>query len=410
MADPLLLRLPRTPQQHATWLVLGAAPGERSPESGPLSLAASRAAGRPVIVLVPGADVLLMQPQLPAGRSGAKLQQLVPYALEEQLAEDIDALHFAIGRRSGARTPVAVVARRKMDEWLAGLRSSGIEPAALHADSQLLPDNPTQAVALLEDDSVTVRTPSGTVTLLPVDTLGEALESHPPQALPEVASQGLILYAGQDQWERHAGSVEALRERLEGIQVQLLGSDPLLLFAQQLSKGSPINLLQGPYASRGTLGSGWRAWRVAAGLLGALIVLHLAGQGTELIVLRQRDRQLDAAIGQVFHAAMPGTQGTQEARRRMAQRLKQIRASEAEGGFLTALGTLARARAAVPGTQFEAMSFRSGVLDLKLSAPTVDGLDRLTRSLGQQGWQAHLVSGTPQGSRFEGDIRLSRGS
>ena len=145
-------------------------------------------------------------------------------------------------------------------------------------------------------------------------------------------------------------------------------------------------------------------------MLGALIVLHLAGQGTELIVLRQRDRQLDAAIGQVFHAAMPGTQGTQEARRRMAQRLKQIRASEAEGGFLTALGTLARARAAVPGTQFEAMSFRSGVLDLKLSAPTVDGLDRLTRSLGQQGWQAHLVSGTPQGSRFEGDIRLSRGS
>jgi len=44
-------------------------------------------------------------------KAGAKLQQIVPYALEEQLAEDIDELHFAIGKRAGD------VRRRPLPWW-----------------------------------------------------------------------------------------------------------------------------------------------------------------------------------------------------------------------------------------------------------------------------------------------------
>src|ERR1700681_1764548 len=141
MADWLLLRLPRAPELPATWLVVdsrGAPTGP--PQAGPLSLATPRAAGRRVAVLVPGTDVLLAEPEVPV-KAGARLQQLVPYALEEQLADNIDDLHFAIGKRAGdsQRTPVAVVARALLDEWLTTLRSSGIEPEALYADSDLLP-------------------------------------------------------------------------------------------------------------------------------------------------------------------------------------------------------------------------------------------------------------------------------
>lgn len=408
MADSLLLRLPRAPQQHATWLLANGGPGvEPTPESGPLGLVAARAAGRQVVVLVPGAEVLLTQAELPPARSGMKAQQLVPYALEEQLAEDIDELHFAIGRRSGTRTPAAVVAQRKMDEWLSLLKENGIEPAAMYADSELLPANPTQAVALLEEESVTVRAPSGGVLILPADALDEALESGLGS---DAGVHGLILYTGSAEWDRHAAQVEALRERFEDIQVQLLPGGPLLLFAQQLPGTSAINLLQGPYAPASAAASGWRAWRVAALLLVALVGLHLVSQGVQLVTLRHRNGKLDAAIDQVFRTAMPGTRDTEEARRRMELRLKQVRAGEAAGGFLTALGAIAQAREAAPGTQVEAVSFSSGVLDLKLSAPSIGTLDRLTRELARRGWQAHLESGTPHGSRFEGSIRMSRGT
>ena len=414
MADWLLLRLPRTPQEQATWLVVdarGTAAGP--PQGGPLSLAAPRAAGRHVIVLVPGSDVLLAQPELPPAKAGTKLQQLVPFALEEQVAEDIEELHFAIGRRQGesARVPVAVVARKLMDEWTTLLKSAGIEPEAVYADSELLPQNPGQAVALLEEDAVVVRPPTGDVVTLPADALSEALEIALSGIEPGTpGGRGLILYTGAAEWHRHSAAVEAARERFEGIQIQLLTGGPLTLFAQQLPTTSATNLLQGPYTPAATHPVGWNAWRVAAMLLAGFIALHVAGKAAELSVLKHADHKLDASIQQVFQMAMPGEPVTYEARRVMEQRLAAARASEAAGGFLSALQALVQAHRAAPEAVLEALTFRDGALELKASAPTVESLDRLSRQLRQQGWQARLMAGTPKGSAYEGSIQMSPGS
>lgn len=411
MADWLLLRLPRTPQEQATWLVAdarGAPVGP--PQGGPLSLAAPRAAGRHVIVLVPGTEVLLAQPELPPAKGGAKLHQLVPYALEEQLAEDIEDLHFAIGHRHGdsARLPVAVVARKLMDEWTALLKASGIEAEAMYADSELLPQNPGQAVALLEEDAVVVRPPSGAVVTLPADALGEALETALSGIEPGApGGRGLILYTGAAEWHRHAATVEAARARFEGIQIQLLTGGPLALFAQQLPTASATNLLQGHYAPATPHRVGWGAWRVAALLLAGFVALHIAGKAAELTVLDHADHRLDTSIEQVFHTAMPGQPDTYEARRQMEQRLAAVRASQASGGFLLALQALVQAHHAAPEAVLQALTFRDGALELKASAPNVESLDRLSRTLRRQGWRARLVSDTPSGSTYEGRIQMS---
>src|SRR5256884_6829823 len=214
MADWLLLRLPRAAGEPASWLIADARGAPAGPaQSGPLTLAAARAPGRRVCALVPGADVLLAEPEIPV-KAGAKLQQLVPYALEEQLADDIDDLHFAIGKRAGdsARAPVAVVACALLDEWLATLRASGLEPEAIYADSELLPHNPGQAVVLLEEDAGLVRSPGAWPVTLPADALGEALEIGQAGAqAPPSGARGLILYTGAAEWQRHSAQIEAAR-------------------------------------------------------------------------------------------------------------------------------------------------------------------------------------------------------
>jgi general secretion pathway protein L len=413
MADWLLLRLPRTLQEQATWLVVdarGVAAGP--PQGGPLSLAAPRAPGRHVVVLVPATDVLLAQPELPPAKAGTKLQQLVPYALEEQLAEDIEELHFAIGRRheDSARVPVAVVARKLMDEWTALLKANGLEAEALYADSELLPQNPGQAVALLEEDSVVVRPPAGPVVTLPADALSEALEIALSGMEPGTpGGRGLILYTGAAEWQRHSATVEAARERFEGIKIQLLTGGPLALFAQQLPTASATNLLQGSYTPATTHPVGWSAWRVAALLLAGFIGLHIAGKAAELSVLKHADHRLDGSMEQVFRTAMPGQPDTYEARRQMEQRLAAVRASQASGGFLLALQALVQAHRAAPDAVLQALTFRDGSLELKASAPSVESLDRLSRQLRQQGWQARLVAGNPAGSAYEGRIQMSPG-
>jgi general secretion pathway protein L len=414
MADWLLLRLPPSAPRQASWLVVDARGAPTGPpQAGPLALAAARTAGRHVVALVPGAEVLLAEPELPPAKAGAKLHQLVPYALEEQLAQDIDELHFAVGRRQSdsARVPVAVVARKLMDEWLGQLRGAGIEPEAMYAESELLPRNPGQAVALLDDEVIVVRPPAGAVVTLPTDALPEALEIAAAGAEAGASGgRGLILYTGPAEWQRRSEQVEAVRERFDGIKIQLLSGGPLSLFAQQLPAAVATNLLQGPYAPAISQPVGWRAWRIAAILLAALVGLHVTGKAAELMVLRHTDSRLDASISQVFHTAMPGEQSTYEARRRMQQRLAAARAREASGGFLTGLEALAKARGTVPQTVMRALTFRDGALEIELSAPNAEALAQLSRELRQAGWQARLVSGNPAGSAYLGRIEMKRRS
>ena len=412
MADWLLLRLPRAGTELATWLVVDARGAPLSPpQSGPLALAAARVPGRRVCVLVGGADVLLAEPEVPV-KAGAKLQQLVPYALEEHLAEDIEDLHFAVGKRSAEsnRVPVAVVTRALLDEWLSIVRGGGIEPDAVYADSELLPQNPGQAVALLEADTVSVRPPGGAPVTLPADALSEALEiARGGAEVSGTGGRGLILYTGAPEWHQHSAQVEAARPYFDGIRVQLLAGGPLALFAQQLPSSDAINLLQGAYAPVSSRGVGFKAWRVAAILLAGLIGLHVAGKATELQLLKRHERQLDASIRDTFRSSMHTEASASEARRVMERRIAGGRG--AGEGLLPALQALVQARNTAPGTNVQSLNFHGGALEMKLSAPDATSLDRLSQTLRSNGWQADLTGGNNTGSSYEGRIQMrSRGS
>jgi general secretion pathway protein L len=431
MADWLLLRLPHADGEPASWLVAdanGAPLGEV--EHGAPAQAAPAAAGRRVCALVPGADVLLAEPELPA-KAGAKLQQLLPFALEEHLADDIDELHFAVGKRvpDSPRAPVAVVARALMDEWLAILGAAGIEPECLYADSELLPQNPGQAVALLEEDSVYVRAPGGAPVSLPADALGEALaiaQSAAPGSSPQevsphgvtahpadadeaaAAPRGLILYTGAAEWQRDSATVESVRDRFEGIRVQLLTGGPLTLFAQQLPVATPINLLQGPYARKNPHAAGLRAWRIAAMLLACLVGLHLLGKAVELHYLKSKEREVDASIRDTLRAAMPNEQDTRDARHLMEQRLLAVR-SGGSTGLLSALEALTYARNSAPGTSVQAINFHDGLIDMKLAAPDAASLGHLSKLLRDSGWQAEILGGNNVGNTYEGRVQIRAG-
>src|SRR5215469_4442008 len=124
MAEWLLLRLARGPEQRVSWMAADVAGQPVSaPQSGTLAQAASAAAGRRLIVVAPSSDVLITEVELPV-KSGVKLQQVVPFALEEQLAADIETLHFAVGARDeqSGRTRAAVVTRVLMDQWVGSLQ------------------------------------------------------------------------------------------------------------------------------------------------------------------------------------------------------------------------------------------------------------------------------------------------
>jgi type II secretion system protein L len=279
----------------------------------------------------------------------------------------------------------------------------------MYADSNLLPENPGQSVALLEEDAVSVRPPGGSPVTLPSDALAEALEIAQSGAVAgETGARGLILYTGAPEWQRHAPQVEAARPHFDGIKVQLLTSGPLALFAQQLVSGSPINLLQGAYAPTSSRGTELKAWRVAAMLLASLIALHVVGKAAELQVLKRHEHKVDASIRDTFRSAMPGETNTADARQRMERRLAASRSTG--GGLLPALQALAQARDTAPGTNVQGLSYHDGALDMKLSAPDAASLDHLSQTLRGNGWQAELTTGGNTASGYEGHLQMHGGT
>jgi type II secretion system protein L len=188
--------------------------------------------------------------------------------------------------------------------------------------------------------------------------------------------------------------------------VQLLNDGPLALFAQQLSAGAAINLLQGRYTPRNPQGASWAAWRVAAALLGALIALHVAGKAAELHVLKGKEREVNTSIRDTFRVAMPGEPLPAEPRRRMEQRVREIHSSGGANGLLGALQAVAQARSVTPGLSVQALNFHDGRLELTLNAPDAASIGRLSEQLHNTGWQADLVGGNTVGSSYQGRLQI----
>src|SRR6185437_9186815 len=156
MADWFVLRLPHGQTERVSWMPADAR-GQPlgAPQFGSLLQAAGAAGVRHVAAIVPSSDVLITEVELPV-KSGVRAQQVVPFALEEQLAADIETLHFAVGARDeqSGRTRVAVVTRALMDQWLGSLRAAGLVPERLCSEAELLPQNPGHVVVLLEGDTL----------------------------------------------------------------------------------------------------------------------------------------------------------------------------------------------------------------------------------------------------------------
>jgi len=413
MPHTLLLRLPAPGQEDTEWLGIDDAgePAEARAR-GPLTLAAAVGRSAKVVVIVPATQILLAEPDLPPG-SGVKLARAVPFALEEQLTEDIDQLVFALGkRRAGGGTPVAVVSRSVLQGWLSELEAAGIDPVAIYADMALLPQNPGQTVLWLENGRLSVRRPGKLPFAVELTPVTEALIVAGVIADPlaaDTASEPLenaILYVTREDWVKVQDEFERLSDQFASLKIQLLPDGPLPWLARGLDATDAVNLLQGEFGRRSPTGARWRRWRTAAALAAGLLVVHVAAEGFQLRQAKHETVALDNQIAQLFSSAMP-TVEMQDARRQMQARLDRIRHSGAgPQQFLRALQALSGAIAVTPKTSIDAISYREDSLDMKVSAPSLAALSQLSQLVSKQGLTADIQSSTPVSAGVEAHMQL----
>jgi type II secretory pathway component PulL len=138
-----------------------------------------------------------------------------------------------------------------------------------------------------------------------------------------------------------------------------------------------------------------------------LLCLHLGSKVFELQRLKKTEAALNTSIEDAFRAAMPGALNTNDARRRIAHRLEEVR-SGGGGSLLPALAALAIARGAAPSTTIEGINYREGVLDLRVIAPDAASLDAISQQLRSANWQADIKDLTASGDSYRGRLQIKK--
>ena len=402
MADFVVIRLGQTPQRHVEWIVVDDDGTRRSPPgAGTLNEAAANVHGRPVIALVPATAALTTVVKLPI-RGGSRLLAALPYALEEQVAADVETLHFAAGERreSGVR-PVAAISRVMLEGWLSLLAESGIHPWKVIPENYGLARIPGTMSVFVEGDTVMFNDGEDLEFVLqgatPSDALvaaGRLSDRRDDDAPPEQTGH-LVVYCSEADEERLSHDWIALRHELHSVDINLLPDGALPRLAVTVATGRGVNLLQGRYGPKADYGSWLRPWRRVAVLLLTLTVIGFAGKAADYWRLSAEEAVLQERFTQAYQQFRPGNgEPVMDPVGAVNSIKRSLGATTATPVFLASISELSSAMAKNANAQIEAISYRAGVVDVRLASPDVETVGSIQKAINESGRFAASIQST----------------
>ena len=405
MADTLFVRL-ADGDADAAWAAFSADGRLASAVGrGALSGAVAAAAGRRTVLLVPALDVTSSQAELPSA-GPARLRQMLPFSLEDSLADDVEQLSFAVGARlPSGKMLVSVAAKARIDAWLEAARGAGLTPQAVGSEADGVPDVPSTLVLMIEDDRIYGRRSGEPPFVFEGLAVRQVLDLLRGAGDPEAADlKHLLVYVDAAGRARYHAELVGLGEGLASIDVKLAPDGLFPHLAATLAQRPGTNLLQGGYAPKSNWAALARPWRVAAGLLVAALALSLVTRGVEYWSLLRADTELTARLAEDC-PRLVGARRPDACEVEVRERLRAA-GDERGAGFLATLAAIAAAR--TPATRIDQLSYRNGTMDLQLVAPDLGALDEFTKHLQSTGrFNPVLESSSQKDTGTEGRMKIN---
>ncbi|MCC5880704.1 MAG: type II secretion system protein GspL [Idiomarina sp.] len=334
--------------------------------------------GAKVTVLVSSTEIGFHQLDLPPG-SRRHLAQVVPYALEEELAQDINELHFAwqlsgwqnterdIGDESERGLPVCVVAKSQMQAWQDWLDASGLKYAAIIPDLFILPLSENEWSAMSLDDDIIVRHSAWR---------GFAIEQSLFEDLSELFSDALTPPAlircwGEVHWPHAPAQLAAPDDQhMSAVNDEsAINAEPngALTLARRLQPQTSINLLQGEFAQKRKRKANLGVWRWPAIAAAVLLGLLFVDKGLYIWQLNQQHSEVVQSIENRYRQTFPDETRVVNVRAQLNQHLARLQGG---GDSTQVLGLLQQLAPAFNGTDLEVtlMQFDAGRNELRLQA------------------------------------------
>lgn len=318
-----------------------------------------------VIVIVPSEKVLFLEAELPPLKN-QQLRQALPFALEEQLIEDVTQLHFATGQfNKNQKIPVAIVAKKTLEEWLTILKKAKIFPKMIIPDIFVLPAKQEEWQLRIKQKMISIR--HGIFN-------GFSCEAA---NLPSILQQSLI-----KQLHIHCLQGEEISFNLQSLnsiptQLTHYSADDFLKFSHQCLEDFPfINLLQGEYKpiKKSTKKDKWR-WLTSAVLLIVTASLLLFGKLISFIILNKELTHNEQAITKIYKTYFPNSVDVIAPRLRLEEKLKKISVNSQQSVLLYLLEILSAQLASDQSIQLNSFNFENNQLIITLTTNSFSDLD-----------------------------------
>ena len=405
MSSCLYLRFLDSDCQQLSWLPVDTTGPTRDPMQGTPEEAAPYAGSRRIILLAPAADILLTEASPPT-QNRQRLLQAIPFALENQIADDIELQHFTIGRQHEDNSvPVAIVSKLKITNWLNKLEAAGIRPHAIYPETLCLPRDESGWTLLADEKTTLLR--SGDFSGLTLDTgnAQQILELLLAQADESQPGRLQLIYTSdkaKDQFDE-----TRIAYLIEDFTPDQCDENPLLMMAKNCHPKENLNLLHGPYLqddhSRVILRSWYPAF--AVGLL--LVILGMISALHEQHTLSKQHQALSQQIEQLFKKSLPESKKMVNPRVQMSQKLKQLQSKGGdESGFLRLVNLSGKAIKNQQQTTLNGLSYRQGQLDIQLNIQDLQMLDQLKQQLEKSQLAVEIRSANAQKDRVKAHLQI----
>ena len=346
----------------------------------------------PLIMILPQQCVYLAQVELPE-RAGRQLLSAIEYQVEDQLAQDVESQHVALGDTSTNPVSIAVVDRAIMMRCLALAQGHGLRLQQILPELFLCPWTGSGIALLQGHEGFLLR--YGDYRGLKCNA--EALPAMLQLVGAEVEDEAITFYGEES-------DLPAAVDR-DRLQCRALGeARPGFLEAPV------INLQQRDYQ----LSSAWRAlgkaWKWIAILFAALLLVGGYNKAVALHELEQELAQIKQQQYQLVKAYLPADVGPNDnLKKALIERLQEAQSNDAEQGFLALMLEFSKARAGFPEVEITRIAYQGGELLFDISSAQLTKIESLLAAVQEQGVDATLASLSIKPERSSGRLILKGG-
>ncbi len=350
----------------------------------------------PLTAWIDGRLTRFVRARIPA-RNSKQAMAALPYAVEEAFAEDVERLHFAMGRRSDdGVTEALAIEKPVLDALVAEFDRLNWWPDSLTADFLALPETSSGSV-LMAADGWRLRLPDTSQDRVCAMTLDAPLAR-----------------LAIEQWATHDQQTDALaiwqagdpNTRDTDLDMQATRVFPSLLDALIAGGHAGIHLLSGRYRPRSRQKARLKKFKPLIGAAAAFALLAAAWLTTDILLLKKQVEQIREAQRQLFTQVFPGSK-PRAPYREMKARLRAAGTSAGDtAGLLPLLVRFYQARKSVQDVDVRSLQYRAqkDELQIDVSVPDYASLETLQKALAEQGLQVDPVSATRTGDRYSGRL------